>query len=473
MVRRRSSRVLHSLKIAAAHCWAALKVHEESKGQMRVIVATGLNDGDAEYKNMGDVAMLQVAVARLLKLWPDARIEVLTDSPAALARYCPGAIPLSRIGCRSWVDDRIVLGRLHEFLSAAISTALSRLKRSVRLRWPALLRFVLDRRLGLRDGGGRRSSLQTFLESLGATDFFAVCGAGGFADSCRAWNLFILNAMETALYRNIPVVMFGQGMGPLSDADVLARARKVLPQVTLITLRGGRGGASLLEALGVSPAKALTTGDEATELAYAAAGAPGTEIGVNLRVAAYSPVSGDAVAMVGRILREFAQRQRVSLLPVPIAFHDCADDRETIRQMLSELDQVSNEADALDSPAMLIEQVARCRILVTGAYHAAVFALGQGIPVVCLATSAYYLAKFQGLGDLYGTGCTIIQLDQLDAGERLAHALEHTWNTADTLRVTLLRSARRQVQQSREAYQKIHELLDVPAMDIQKEAHLV
>ena len=440
---------------------------------MRVIVATGLNDGDAEYKNMGDVAMLQVAVARLLELWPESRIEVLTDSPAGLARYCPGAIPLSRIGCRSWVDDRIVLGRLHEFLPAGISTALSRLKRSVRLRWPALLRFVLERRLGLRDGVGRRGGLETFLESLRTADVFAVCGSGGFADSCRAWNLFILNAMETALYRGIPVVMFGQGMGPLSDPDVLARARKVLPQVTLIILRGGRGGASLLDALGVSPAKVLTTGDEATELAYAVQGATGSEIGINLRVASYSPVTGDAVGMVGRILREFARRHGVSLLPVPIAFHDCADDRETIRQMLSEADGASDGGDLLDSPALLIEQVARCRILVTGAYHAAVFALGQGIPVVCLATSAYYLAKFQGLEDLYGTGCTIIQLDESDAGERLEDALEQTWNAADTLRVSLRRSAGRQVQQSREAYWKIRDLLDAPAEGMRKEAHLV
>ncbi|MFL6302181.1 MAG: polysaccharide pyruvyl transferase family protein [Candidatus Sulfotelmatobacter sp.] len=430
---------------------------------MRVIVGTSLNDGDAEYKNMGDVAMLQVAVARLLKLWPDARIAVLTDSPAGLARYCPGAIPLSRIGCRSWVDDRIVLGRLHEFLPAGISTALSRLKRSVRLRWPALLTFVLERRLGLLDGGGRRDSLRTFLESLRTADVFAVCGSGGFADSCRAWNLFILNAMETALYQDIPVVMFGQGMGPLSDTDVLARAQKVLPRVMLITLRGSRGGASLLDALGVSPAKVLTTGDEATELAYAAAGEPGTQIGINLRVAAYSPVSSDAVAMVGGILREFARRQGVSLLPVPIAFHDCADDRETIRQLLSESDQASDGADFLDSPAMLIEQVARCRIVVTGAYHAAVFALGQGIPVVCLVSSEYYVAKFQGLADLYETGCTIVQLDQPEAAEGLAHALECTWSAADTLRAPLLRSAGWQVKQSREAYQKIRELLDAPA----------
>jgi hypothetical protein len=36
--------------------------------KMRIVVATGLNTGAAEYQNMGDVAMLQVAVARLLRL---------------------------------------------------------------------------------------------------------------------------------------------------------------------------------------------------------------------------------------------------------------------------------------------------------------------------------------------------------------------------------------------------------------------
>jgi hypothetical protein len=92
---------------------------------------------------------------------------------------------------------------------------------------------------------------------------------------------------------------------------------------------------------------------------------------------------------------------------------------------------------------------------------------------VCLAGSDYYVAKFQGLEDLYETGCTTIQLDQPDAGERLAHALERTWNAADMLRAPLLRSAGRQVNQSREAYQKIRELLDAPATGMQKEAHLV
>ena len=70
---------------------------------MRIVVATGLNTGAAEYQNMGDVAMLQVAVARLLRLWPNACIEVLTNSRSDLARYCPSAKPLPRASCTCWV----------------------------------------------------------------------------------------------------------------------------------------------------------------------------------------------------------------------------------------------------------------------------------------------------------------------------------------------------------------------------------
>ena len=88
--------------------------------------------------------------------------------------------------------------------------------------------------------------------------------------AAREWNLSILGTMEAAIRRGIPVVMFGQGMGPLSDPIVLSRAKDVLPEVTLITLRGSRGGLALLESIGVSSARVLTTGDEAIELAYAA-----------------------------------------------------------------------------------------------------------------------------------------------------------------------------------------------------------
>jgi polysaccharide pyruvyl transferase WcaK-like protein len=210
--------------------------------KMRIIVVTGLNTGPAEYKNMGDVSMLQVAVARLLSLWQDAQIEVLTDSPRNLARYCPGARPLSRAGCAYWLGDRILLGRYHQFLPRWASTQLSGLKRTIRLQYPSFLEFLIQLRLSFRDGDGRRRDFEAFLAALSKCDLLVVCGSGGFADSCREWNLSTLDTIELALRRGIPVVMFGQGMGPLNDQAVLSRAKDVLPGVSLITLRGSRGG---------------------------------------------------------------------------------------------------------------------------------------------------------------------------------------------------------------------------------------
>ena len=431
---------------------------------MRVIVATGLNTGGAEYKNLGDVAMLQVAVARLLSLWPTARIEVLTDSPSNLARYCPGARPLPRAGCACWVGDRVLLGRYHRFLPKWASVRLSALKRALGLHWPGLLELLIRLRLSFRDGNGLRKDFRIFLEALKNADLLVVCGSGGFADSCREWNLSILGTMEAAIGSGIPVAMFGQGMGPLSDPMVLSKAGRVLPRVTLITLRGNRDGLPLLESVGVAPARVLTTGDEAIELAYAArVKEAGRAVGINLRVASYADVKADTIEKVGSVLQEFAQRHKARLLPIPIAFHECANDHQTIRRLLAGFDDESDGGLSLDTPLMLIKQTARCRMVVTGAYHAAVFALAQGIPVVCFTNSSYYLAKFQGLQDLFGVGCTIVLLSQPDMPGTLVAAMETTWNSAEVLRSPLLESARSQVESSRGAYHRVKCLLDSEA----------
>ena len=426
---------------------------------MRVIVATGLNTGAAEYKNMGDVAMLQVAVSRLLRLWPAGRIEVLTESPSHLARYCPGARPLPRAGCRCWVEDRVILGRFHQFLPSWVSARLSALKRFLRMRWPVLLELLIRLRLSFRRDD-RRRDFESFLEALKKSDLLVVCGSGGFADSCRRWNVSILGTIEAARVRGIPVAMFGQGMGPLNDPLVLRRAKDVLPGVSLITLRGSRGGLPLLEFIGVSSAAVLTTGDEAIELAYdARAEEPGSAIGVNLRIASYAGVRTDIVEMVGSVLQEFARRHQVTLLPIPIAFHEYANDHQAIRRLLAGFDDESDGGLSLDTPLALIKQTARCRIVVTGAYHAAVFALAQGIPVVCLSNSPYYLAKFQGLQDLFRVGCAVVILGEPELPHKLAAAMDMLWIAAEAVRSPLLQSARCQVEKSRGAYQQIQGLI--------------
>jgi colanic acid/amylovoran biosynthesis protein len=217
---------------------------------------------------------------------------------------------------------------------------------------------------------------------------------------------------------------------------------------------------SLLESIGVGPAGVLTTGDEAIEVAYTSrTKEPGNAIGINLRVAPYADVKTDTVEKIAAILQNFALRQTAPLLPIPIAFHEYANDHHSIRLLLAGFDDESDGGFSLDTPLMLVRQTARCRIVVTGAYHAAVFALAQGIPVVCLTNSPYYLAKFQGLKDLFGLGCSIVTLSAPDLSSKFEAALENTWTSADLVRLPLLQSALRQTERSRGAYQRLKDLL--------------
>jgi polysaccharide pyruvyl transferase WcaK-like protein len=425
---------------------------------MHIIVDTALNAGSAEYSNMGDVAMLQVGVRRLQRLWPSAQIEVLTESSLNLERFCPGTKPLPRDGRDLWIGNYAIIGGVDRLLPRAASKGLSELGRACRLRYPSTFRLLVDLRLAIRDRRNARPSVQAFLEAMERADLFVVCGAGGFTDATRQWNVSTLNTIEEAIRRNIPVVMFGQGLGPLNDSDVLGRARKILPKVSMLTERGGRGGSDLAHALGLNSSQIRTTGDEAVEIAYEAREQePGQAVGINLRVASYSNVDGNMIDQLRPVLHKFAQLHNVPLIPIPIAFHAWANDHLTIQRLLQGFDDQSDGGITLDTPLNVIRQVGRCRIVVTGAYHAAVFALSQGIPVVGLSASEDYAAKFLGLEDQFGLGCETVFLGAPDASERLTAAAERAWQSAENVRLPLQVAARRQIEMSQEAYERVRE----------------
>ena len=283
---------------------------------MRILVDTALNTGAAEYSNMGDVSMLQVGVRRLQRLWPSARIEVLTESPANLALFCPVQSPcrVPEEICGSGVTRSS--GDSTGFSRGAARSVCSNFSRAFRLRYPVTFRSLADLRLTIRDRRNVRPNVNVFLEAMEHADLFVVCGAGGFTDATREWNISTLDTVEEAMHRNIPVAMFGQGLGPLGDPEILRRARKILPKVSLLTLRGGRGGSAVAKSLGVNSSQILTTGDEAVELAYEAREKePGQAVGINLRVASYSNVNGDMLASLRPVLHEFARRHNSVTAP--------------------------------------------------------------------------------------------------------------------------------------------------------------
>jgi polysaccharide pyruvyl transferase WcaK-like protein len=111
-------------------------------------------------------------------------------------------------------------------------------------------------------------------------------------------------------------------------------------------------------------------------------------------------------------------------------------------------------------PTAVAERVSDCRVLVTGAYHLAVFALSQGIPVVAVTSSEYYDDKFLGLADMFGTGLVMIDLGERDLAERLSSAIAAAWQDAPVVRAPLRAAAERQIALSRAAFDEVFAIVE-------------
>jgi colanic acid/amylovoran biosynthesis protein len=428
-----------------------------------IVLETALGKGVEEYGNMGDVSMLQIAVDRLHKLFPHACIEVLTDSAENLARFCPTAKALDNRGRVLWFSNEVPLGRLKRRTPKWILQRLREARKAIRSRYPRLLSAFLVKRLRGRNRSRDAEAMTAFLSSMDQADLFILCGAGGFYDGCQTWSMEILDVLEAAIQRKKPTFMLGQGFGPLSDPIVAQRAAKIFPLVDLITLRGGRGSFSLLRSLGVPESKVQTTGDEALELAYEARSErTGRGLGIGFRFGASATVNDDELELLRSVLQAFARRHAIPLVPLPIAIQVYTRDDLAIKRVLMGFDEESDGGKTLDSPLKVIKQAAQCRVVVTGAYHAAVFALAQGIPVVALAKSPYFAGKMLGLEDQFGDGCRTILLSEAGWPERLQDAIEKAWQGADELRKPLQAVALRQIELTRRSYQRLLDMTTTP-----------
>ena len=346
--------------------------------------------------NAGDTAMLSVATARLRQLWPDARIGVITDVPARLALHCPGTLPVPAEGRRIWLEEPHVGARVHGMLSPSTARGLRAVEERVRRRWPGVASSTIRLRRRLRRL--RNEDLTEFLDWLYSADLVVATGAGLLADPYVPRACSVLELLETAIRRGVPTAMLGQGIGPLTDGRMRAVARRVLPKVELIGLREEHYGRPELRALGVEDRRIVTTGDDAIELAFKRASHFGDRggIGVGIRVARYSGATAEALAAVGSALRKAAARHGAELIPVPISAAVKERDATMIARVMG-IDEAT--IPPLDGPAAVIDQVGRCRVVVSGSYHGAVFALAQGVQAIGLVGSPYYAHKFSGLED--------------------------------------------------------------------------
>lgn len=409
----------------------------------RILVESGSHD----VLNLGDVAMLQVCVERLRSSLPGASIGVITAAPERLARHVPGVEAVPAAGMYEWLDRPWAGGAF-----APLVPGLARLGRPARGARAALRAERLARE-PLPD------QVRDFLAWLLAADAVVVSGRGGLADAFRDDGLRLLALLRLASSLGARTAMLGQGIGPAEDPELRARMGEVLPMVDVIAVREGILAPGLLRSLGVAAAGLPVTGDDAVEAVYrrrreepAASG-----LGVSLRMSEYAGVSQGTASALGELLAEAAERHGSGLAAVPVSLYPHESDSGTLARILD----VNGEP--VEDPAAAIERTGSCRVVVAGSYHAAVFALAQGVPAVGLAASPYYRAKFDGLADHFGDGCTVIDLTAPDFRERAAAAIDDLWERAEELRPGLLRAAERQIAESYAAYGRLAELLGAPA----------
>ena len=83
----------------ASNCYADEAVHGLVEGASPSTISVRpirilIEPSDYVLRNLGDMAMMQVAATRLVALWPDAEIRILSDRPSDLPAYGPNVTPL-------------------------------------------------------------------------------------------------------------------------------------------------------------------------------------------------------------------------------------------------------------------------------------------------------------------------------------------------------------------------------------------
>ncbi len=375
--------------------------------------------------------------------WPDARVSVHCQAAAALASADPASEPIDPYGARGWSAD------------AAIGRPLG-VSRALRRHLPGLAMRLSQVAVMVKRRDPR--TVRRYLAAVRDADLVLVSGSGSLNDTFRQHAAVLLDTLDLAIGAGAVTALVGQGIGPMSDRRLRRHAASVLPRVDVISVREGVASLPLLRELGVPEDRIAVTGDDAIALAYPARpGNLGDALGVNLRMASYAEIGEELVRAVGSVVLDAARRLGAEVLPVPIYRSSGEDDDlATVRRMLRAPELPDNTATASD----LLAVVARCRVVVSGSYHAAVLALSMGIPAVTVAQSDYYVAKFRGLAGQFGRACRVEVVSDPHFLSRLPHAIDDAWQTAEGTRAELGELAERQIALGVSAYDRLFQLVE-------------
>lgn len=421
---------------------------------MRVLI----DNSGYELRNFGDLAMLQVAVKRVKDMLGNSEVFVFTADSSRLKTYCPEAIAVPSgvffKGRQVWLAPWCIFGGLHHLLPKPLHSKLKFLEKNIQQCFPHLSRRWIEWRF--RKKKAVLEEFKNYFSLVESSDIVIASGGGYINDTFEVHAEVVLGTVSLAQSLKKPTFLFGQGIGPITSSKLLHLCKKVLPNLEQLCLRENASFSRLVKSLGIDEEKILVTGDDAIEIVRGDCSSKiHSNIGVNLRLAKYSEVGGNAVDKIRKIVLNAKNKYQASLIPVPISTYEADSDVVSLKNMFKE--NIEDSYFNLTSVEQVSENVAQCRIVITGSYHAGVFALSRGLQVIGLVKSQYYIDKFNGLADQFKNGVHIVDLSTPDFAEVLSAAIDKAWEETPTYRDSLLHQADQQMQLSKKGYQFLGE----------------
>ncbi|MBN1197000.1 MAG: polysaccharide pyruvyl transferase family protein [Candidatus Aminicenantes bacterium] len=390
--------------------------------------------GGYGYGNLGDEAQLHTSWQKLRELFPGKLIKVLTPDP--YATHILHGCPVGEAPRLAFFDADI--SSMYELNTW--QRKVSFLIRALGIYINAFLVRAGTSTFMLRP---RRSAL---LEDIRNASLVFFCGGGYLTGSTRSrlWDGALLGRL-CRLFQ-VPLVLSGQTMGIWQGRFTRRLAHWGFSGAALIGLRDPLASRMDLEDAGIVGSQIMATHDDAL---FSESADP-----VRLHEALLKAgLSADAAGKGYRVLQFHywglrSQGKRITLLDQieTVVRHMVRDGLPVVLISMTPVDDAA-VADLrrrcldLDLPAIVKENdfrvmrgvISAARLCVAMKHHPLIFALGEGVPVISLARSEYYMHKNSGALALFDMQEFNLDLESLKWNNEFEELFERTDREAEIL----------------------------------------
>jgi polysaccharide pyruvyl transferase WcaK-like protein len=388
--------------------------------------------------NLGDTAMIEGAVARLLHALPEWDIHV---------REAPG------LRADLWAYPRVHRECQYEagYLGADALSALFRRRgvRRVAEYWNRLAFRTTIGGMGRIFSAGALPLSEHTMKETGARNLKEYCkrfdglylaGQSGltdvFWDCCFQQCCLILAFAE----QRKPIAMTGQQLGPFRDRAYRSLAFRTLHAIDFVGLREPTRSVIACRDAGLPASRFEVMGDdsfgmpEAPEedvlsFLHALGIKEGQFLAVNVRFAYYAREHHIHFRKLAALFDTLGETAGMPIVFVPISFNAVDSDIHTGKALGQAMrSRHVHMADDGTVTAPLVKGVmGKAAGAVCVSYHACTFALCQGVPAVCLYDGDYYRQKAMGLCGFWNDDRLALDLKEcasLEAAHRILHTLQ-------------------------------------------------